>query len=124
VWVDALCINQGDDGEKRHQVQRMDLVYANAGGVRVWLGGYHDVLGPGSGSCSAEGHVECSTKGVVECVHQRVIRDAFDVNWRISGWWLLAAFWVARHKNQRIERARAGFREIFGRGWWETGGCG
>jgi hypothetical protein len=113
VWVDALCINQGDDGEKRHQVQRMDLVYANAGGVRVWLGGYHDGSGSGaaSGSCSAEGDVECE--------HQRGIRDAFDVIWRLSSWRLLVAFWVARDKKERIERARAGFTEIFGRGWWE-----
>jgi hypothetical protein len=36
LWVDTVCINQGDDEEKRMHVQRMDLVYANAG---CWGGG-------------------------------------------------------------------------------------
>ncbi|RYN30165.1 hypothetical protein AA0115_g4773 [Alternaria tenuissima] len=38
LWADALCINQKDDQEKGHQVQRMGEVYANAKCVLVWLG--------------------------------------------------------------------------------------
>jgi hypothetical protein len=42
LWIDALCIDQDDKGdEKTTQIQRMDLIYANASPVVVWLGGYH-----------------------------------------------------------------------------------
>jgi hypothetical protein len=38
LWADAICINQIDNEEKRHQVQRMGRVYENAKRVYAWLG--------------------------------------------------------------------------------------
>jgi hypothetical protein len=38
VWIDAICINQEDDREKEHQVQRMRTLYRLATTVFVWLG--------------------------------------------------------------------------------------
>ncbi len=38
LWVDALSINQIDDEEKTHQVQRMKGIYQTASRVVVWLG--------------------------------------------------------------------------------------
>lgn len=38
VWVDALCINQGDGKEKGTQVRKMNAIYARASCVLVWLG--------------------------------------------------------------------------------------
>jgi hypothetical protein len=38
LWVDALCINQKDDGEKAHQVGAMAKIYGLAQRVVVWLG--------------------------------------------------------------------------------------
>lgn len=38
LWIDAICINQKDDGEKAVQVQLMLEVYANAEHVNIWLG--------------------------------------------------------------------------------------
>ena len=38
LWIDAICINQGDDIEKGHQVASMAKIYAKASGVIVWLG--------------------------------------------------------------------------------------
>ncbi|KAI1206535.1 HET-domain-containing protein [Annulohypoxylon truncatum] len=38
LWVDAVCINQGDDDERRSQVQLMQRVYSSATQVVVWLG--------------------------------------------------------------------------------------
>ncbi|KAE9362593.1 HET-domain-containing protein [Stipitochalara longipes BDJ] len=38
LWVDALCINQGDDSEKSHQVRMMRTIYENAECVLAWLG--------------------------------------------------------------------------------------
>jgi hypothetical protein len=39
-WVDAICINQDDDGEKTTQVQRMRTTYQEATEVLVWLGNH------------------------------------------------------------------------------------
>ncbi|KNG90091.1 hypothetical protein ANOM_002111 [Aspergillus nomiae NRRL 13137] len=38
LWVDAICINQGDDREKERQIQSMGKIYAGANQVVVWLG--------------------------------------------------------------------------------------
>lgn len=38
LWVDALCINQGDDDEKSLQVPLMSKIYGMAESVFVWLG--------------------------------------------------------------------------------------
>jgi hypothetical protein len=38
IWIDAICINQEDDGEKGQQVQSMAKIYAKASRVIVWLG--------------------------------------------------------------------------------------
>jgi len=38
LWVDALCITQGDAKEKSVQVPLMGEIYANALRVLVWLG--------------------------------------------------------------------------------------
>jgi hypothetical protein len=38
VWVDAICINQGDDDEKKREVARMRAIYHSAQCVVVWFG--------------------------------------------------------------------------------------
>jgi hypothetical protein len=38
LWIDAICINQSDLGEKGHQVALMGQIYRNAQRVVVWLG--------------------------------------------------------------------------------------
>ncbi|KAK8043337.1 HET-domain-containing protein [Apiospora rasikravindrae] len=38
LWIDALCIDQSNAGERNHQVGRMRDIYSNAETVRVWLG--------------------------------------------------------------------------------------
>ena len=38
LWIDAICINQGDLHERNHQVGMMDQIYASASQVIVWLG--------------------------------------------------------------------------------------
>ncbi|KAL6918273.1 hypothetical protein ACHAP8_007531 [Fusarium lateritium] len=41
LWIDALCINQKDDKEKGHQVQKMCQLYSSAATVLAWLGPPH-----------------------------------------------------------------------------------
>ncbi|KAK1756469.1 heterokaryon incompatibility protein-domain-containing protein [Echria macrotheca] len=38
LWVDAVCINQGDNEEKSWQVGLMGRIYETASSVRIWLG--------------------------------------------------------------------------------------
>ena len=38
IWVDSICINQDDLGERREQVQKMKQIYERAAQVLVWLG--------------------------------------------------------------------------------------
>ncbi|KAI6080373.1 heterokaryon incompatibility protein-domain-containing protein [Hypoxylon rubiginosum] len=42
IWIDAICINQNDNIEKANQVKLMDVIYANASLVRIWLGKTED----------------------------------------------------------------------------------
>ena len=38
LWIDAVCINQGDMNEKRQQIDLMGSIYRRAQAVHVWLG--------------------------------------------------------------------------------------
>lgn len=38
LWIDALCINQQDKGERGQEVKRMHRIYKDACAVVVWLG--------------------------------------------------------------------------------------
>ena len=39
IWIDAICINQGDKAEKNEQVEMMTRLYKQAEEVHIWLGG-------------------------------------------------------------------------------------
>lgn len=38
LWVDAICVNQGDVEERQRQVAIMGMIYTSAEEVLVWLG--------------------------------------------------------------------------------------
>jgi len=38
LWIDAICINQNDELERRQQIQEMQHIFASAVQVRAWLG--------------------------------------------------------------------------------------
>jgi Heterokaryon incompatibility protein (HET) len=38
IWVDSICINQGDNNERSQQVSMMGDIYRKAERVNVWLG--------------------------------------------------------------------------------------
>jgi hypothetical protein len=67
LWVDAICINQGDLSERGAEVSRMGRIYERASKVVVWLG-------PSDSSTEA-------TFGVLEHLGRHV-----DVNWKQFQW--------------------------------------
>ncbi|PVH96903.1 HET-domain-containing protein [Periconia macrospinosa] len=38
IWIDAICINQENTGERNHQVRQMGNIYSQAQRVIIWLG--------------------------------------------------------------------------------------
>ncbi|KAF2439540.1 heterokaryon incompatibility, partial [Karstenula rhodostoma CBS 690.94] len=38
LWIDQICINQGDVREKGEQVSQMDSIYKQCEEVIIWLG--------------------------------------------------------------------------------------
>jgi len=38
IWVDAVCINQENGQEKKHQIQLMAKIFGQANRVIIWLG--------------------------------------------------------------------------------------
>jgi hypothetical protein len=38
LWIDALCIDQGQNDERNHQVQQMGSIYSGAQRVIAWIG--------------------------------------------------------------------------------------
>lgn len=38
LWIDGVCLNQGDHGEKAQQIPLMGQIYAHANRVHIWLG--------------------------------------------------------------------------------------
>jgi len=42
LWIDAICINQDDDGEKKGQIRLMAEIYSKASRIIVWLGNEDD----------------------------------------------------------------------------------
>lgn len=38
LWIDSICINQGDDDEKSKQIKNMTEMYSRAKWVIIWLG--------------------------------------------------------------------------------------
>lgn len=71
MWIDALCIDQGNLDERSTQVAFMVLVYAHAKSVLVWLGeeadGSSDLFGNlvGSGSQRESSVVEVTRETVI-----------------------------------------------------------
>ncbi|KAH6699847.1 heterokaryon incompatibility protein-domain-containing protein [Leptodontidium sp. MPI-SDFR-AT-0119] len=75
LWIDAICIDQGNDVERSYQVQRMGSIYKSADSVLVWLGDYYEPeddsvefdAGTWGFDCLSPGNLE-TTKGCFKLV--------------------------------------------------------
>jgi len=45
LWIDAICINQGDDAEKSQQIRLMPRIYSASSSTIAWLGEDSEDLG-------------------------------------------------------------------------------
>lgn len=112
LWIDSLCINQDDEVEKMTHIQHMDLIYANASPVVIWLGGYHGL---------GEEHM-CSGSSFqhgVGCEHRHQIAAAFHHIWTRSGWRMFFRWYFNREEKTRFQESRTGLCEIAKRDWWQ-----
>ncbi|KAH7303393.1 heterokaryon incompatibility protein-domain-containing protein, partial [Stachybotrys elegans] len=111
-WIDAICINQLDEAEKKVQVNRMDFIYANASTLLIWLGDYH-----GIGDSPP-----CSDVLRIRCEHKRQIAKAFEYMSTKSSMNLFKAIkshFESRTNKERLRKAMPGLISIARRGYWE-----
>ncbi|KAH7246648.1 heterokaryon incompatibility protein-domain-containing protein [Fusarium tricinctum] len=109
IWIDALCIDQRNENEKRAQVQRMDRIYANATSTTVWLGGYHGLVEP----------ERCGGSQSNDCEHSRQIEAAFKYVSFLNGWRPFFRFNSDTDEQRLFLSSRHGLIELAKRGWWE-----
>ncbi|KAH6949187.1 heterokaryon incompatibility protein-domain-containing protein [Fusarium avenaceum] len=109
LWIDALCIDQRNENEKRAQVQRMDRIYANATSTIVWLGGYHGLVEP----------EQCGGRQSNDCEHSRQIEAAFKYVSFLNGWRTFFRLTSDTDEQRLFLSSRHGLIELAKRAWWE-----
>jgi len=85
LWIDAICIDQGNDIEKGHQVEAMAKIYAKASRVIVWLGDAADNSNKALKAIRIAAEKQHQIPLIDETSHQAVIklleRDWFQRIW-------------------------------------------
>ena len=66
LWVDAVCINQSNGTERKHQVDQMGMIYSQATTVRVWLGMPDELSPKAFRFLENPGTIRRMRKGVIE----------------------------------------------------------
>ncbi|KAI1449094.1 HET-domain-containing protein [Annulohypoxylon stygium] len=65
LWIDAICIDQGNVQERNHQVQMMKRIFSTASSVIIWMG-------------DAEGNVRDTLEMVLKCNWSRGKKNLFN----------------------------------------------
>ncbi|KAL4896928.1 heterokaryon incompatibility protein-domain-containing protein [Aspergillus ambiguus] len=84
MWIDAICINQGDLKERGEQVQLMAKIYSNAARVIVWLGqpsNYSDMTLEAIRSAASEGTLSQYEASLQEGMDELLGRSWFRRIW-------------------------------------------
>ena len=88
LWVDAICINQSDEEEKKSQVMKMAQLYTSADQVCIWLG-----------SADADGRTDRAMDFIQEIIKEHdaenLITPAKATNWS-ELIYLLHSSWFSR----------------------------
>ncbi|KAL8669842.1 MAG: hypothetical protein Q9168_005582 [Polycauliona sp. 1 TL-2023] len=106
LWIDAICINQGNLQERGWQVALMDSIYRNAQSVTVWLGRGSPQLN----------HPHCPTFSVIRDADNlpqsklESIRDSIQ-ELLLARWW--SRVWVVQEiALARVVAIRSGRNEV------------
>jgi hypothetical protein len=62
IWIDAICINQMDKGEKEQQIPLMGSIYSSAETVYVWLGESSPQSDRAMSYLASTGYQECFSR--------------------------------------------------------------
>lgn len=96
IWVDAICINQGDEVEKSEQVRQMPKIYGGCWQTLIWLGETE----PDVPSCTVRDHGYCMTAGFSSIEHGSTLQllgdflqDAEKTSLRSDPKYLLRVWW-------------------------------
>ena len=135
LWVDSLCINQGDNAEKSTQVHKMGQIFRSATRVLVWLGNDNHFLSyvDGQTHCLStsmdifrvlsQGHIRC-TKTIAS--YAQGLRLLTECTWW-SRVWVLQEVLLAReavllvgHREARWDDAVKSARNFL---WHSTHCC-
>jgi hypothetical protein len=107
IWIDALCINQGDLTERMEQVSLMRDIYEKSGNVVIWLGLSWDYCQLGMEFLERLGRdkglhihpnvspsLEVSQKDITSAEIQECLQKLFSARWWSRVWtvqeWILA----------------------------------
>jgi hypothetical protein len=121
LWVDAVCIAQGDVDEKNHQVRQMANIYREAESVIVWIGNddFLDIfekLADVARACQRAIQSEYALKAK-DCITNEEVntalrqcnpeefRDFLDRPW-FSRVWTVQEFILAKQVHIHVGRAR------------------
>ena len=115
LWVDAICINQGDTSEKNSQVPLMTRIYQYGRRTLVWLGRHDSKTAP------TFSMLEFIAKHAID--HPR--EDPISIyDWTKLYWqaqrkhYFTRAFWAYFFTGMQYRTAVSQFESIFGRPWF------
>ncbi|OAQ61466.1 heterokaryon incompatibility protein (HET) domain-containing protein [Pochonia chlamydosporia 170] len=135
LWVDALCINQQDNIEKRQQLPLMGGIYSNALAVFAWIGAetassgdvIEEIVRVGDifvmdllrGILSPASEVEVAMAAPMLKSHSFLVRTLLPLAGGIVGRWVPRPFekigWTSPDKLPTVEA----FTEFFSRPYWK-----
>jgi len=113
VWVDALCIDQSNIGERNHQVRLMSQIFTNAEIVVAWLG------------CEADDSdliMDYLAGAPIELDTDDPLLDSLDLALGIRNYRPTRASIVIGQRSHTIpynDILRKSFRKIYGRSYWQ-----
>lgn len=96
LWIDAVCINQQDVGERNHQVTQMGMIYTMAERVVVWLGPSNaeaSLAMKWLGKVHNEGVENIDTEGL-KAIKSLCFRDYWSRLWIIQEVILAPEIWI------------------------------
>ncbi|KAK3392321.1 heterokaryon incompatibility protein-domain-containing protein [Sordaria brevicollis] len=87
IWIDAICINQNDNAEKGHQVQKMHRLFSEAEQVLAWTGPAADDSEYAMDILNANSHAHLSDTNLVrEVIANRRAKRAI-LSWCDCPYW-------------------------------------